>query len=63
MRRKGTPVASLSGPRRSQVLRFARNDEWAFLLRQINPTGKSSKFLSSPSRKNIPLNLSGKSVI
>jgi hypothetical protein len=45
------------------LLRFARNDEETFSLRQINPTGKSPKFLSSPSRENIPLNLSGKSLI
>jgi hypothetical protein len=31
--------------------------------RQINPSGKSPKTLSSPSRKNIPLNASGKSVL
>jgi hypothetical protein len=37
------------------------NDEEAFSLRQINPTGKSLKSLSSPLRKNISLNLSGKS--
>jgi hypothetical protein len=32
-------------------------------VRQINPTGKSPKSLSSPSRKNKSLNPSGKSVI
>jgi hypothetical protein len=32
-------------------------------LRQIGTTGKSLKSLSIPSRKNIPLALSGKSVI
>jgi hypothetical protein len=42
---------------------LARNDEETFSLRQINPTGKSVQSLSIPSRKNIPLNLSGKSVI
>ena len=41
---------------------LARNDEETFSLRQINPTGKSLKSLSSPSRKNIPLTPSGKSV-
>jgi hypothetical protein len=30
-------------------------------VRQINPTGKSPKTLSSPFEKNIPLNPSGKS--
>jgi hypothetical protein len=30
-------------------------------LRQINPTGKSPRNLSSPSRKNISLNLKNKS--
>jgi hypothetical protein len=30
-------------------------------LRQINPTGKSLIFVSSPISKNIPLNPSGKS--
>ena len=40
----------------------ARNDAQSqFLLRQNSSTGKSAKSLSSPSRKNIPLNLSGKS--
>jgi len=34
--------------------------QWA---RQINTTGKSPKSLSIPSRKNIPLTPSGKSVI
>jgi hypothetical protein len=32
-----------------------------FWPRQIDPTGKSPKSLSSPFRKNIPLNPSGKS--
>jgi hypothetical protein len=43
------------------TLRCARNDEESLLLRQNSSTGKSPKSLSSPSRKNIPLNLSGKS--
>jgi hypothetical protein len=42
---------------------LARNDEESFSLRHINPTGKSLKSLSIPSRKNIPLAPSGKSVI
>ena len=41
--------------------RFARKDEVASLVRQSNATGKLPKSLSTPSRKNIPLNLSGKS--
>ena len=45
------------------LLRFARNDELHCRVRQINPTGKSPKSLSIPSRKNIPLAPSGKSVI
>jgi Phage terminase, small subunit len=45
------------------LLRFARNHEETFSLRQNNPTGKSPEFLSSPSAKNIPLNPSGKSVL
>jgi hypothetical protein len=40
---------------------IAMNDEESLLLRQNSSTGKSAKNLSSPSRKNIPLNLSGKS--
>jgi hypothetical protein len=32
-------------------------------IQQIHPTGKSPKTLSSPFRKNIPLNPSGKSVL
>jgi len=43
------------------LLRSARNGEKLLSLRQINMTGKSPKSLSSPSRKNIPFNLSGKS--
>ena len=45
------------------LLRCARNAcrrQWA---RQINPTGKSHKTCPVPSRKNIPLAPSGKSVI
>jgi hypothetical protein len=45
------------------LLRIAGKGEYAHLLRQINSTGKSPKSLSSPSRKNIALALSGKSVI
>jgi hypothetical protein len=41
----------------------SRKGEYAHLLRQINPAGESPKSLSSPSRKNIALALSGKSVI
>jgi len=51
------------GPRRYLVLRFACKDECAIPLRQINLTGKSVQNLSIPSRKNIPLAPSGKSVI
>ena len=47
--------------RRHGLLRFARNDEIAWSLRQSNPTGKSPETLSIPLAKNIPLNASGKS--
>ena len=43
------------------LFRFARNDEMHCSPRQINPSGKSIKNVSIPSRKNIPLCLSGKS--
>jgi hypothetical protein len=36
---------------------------WRQQARQNNPTGKSTKNPSSPSAKNIPLALSGKSVM
>jgi hypothetical protein len=35
----------------------------SFRLRPIGTTGKITKSLSTPSHKNIPLNLSGKSVL
>jgi hypothetical protein len=47
--------------RRAQGDRGTHGD--AFSLRQINTTGKSPESLSIPSRKNKPLNPSGKSVI
>jgi hypothetical protein len=65
--------------RHDGLLRFARNDGGAYCfaslamaklnlrVRQNNPTGKSlpefQNPLSSPSRKNISLNASGKSVV
>jgi hypothetical protein len=50
------------------TLRFAHptnlcNDQVASPLRHINPTGKSIKNLSIPSRENIALAPSGKSVM
>jgi hypothetical protein len=36
---------------------------WTIRVRQNNSTGKSPKSLSSPSRKNIPLNVRRKSVL
>ena len=46
-----------------ELLRFTRKRNPAALLRPINTTGKSPKSLSTPPRKNIPLNPSGKSVV
>jgi hypothetical protein len=43
--------------------RFACNDESAFSPATNQPDGQITKSLSSPSRKNIPLNLSGKSLV
>ena len=45
------------------LLRFTRKRNLAAGPRQNNPPGKSPKTLSSLWRKNIPLNVSGKSVI
>jgi hypothetical protein len=45
----------------TKLLRAARKRNLAAGLRQNNPPGKSPKSLSSPSRKNIPLNMSCKS--
>jgi hypothetical protein len=45
------------------LLRLARNEIIAAQVRQSNPTGKSTKTLSIPAAKNIPLAPSGKSVI
>jgi hypothetical protein len=47
----------------SQLRRLARKRNLAGRPRQNNATGKSPKNLSSPRRKNIPLNTSGKSVV
>jgi hypothetical protein len=55
----GTPTFF---PTCSELLRVARKRDLDTRVRQNNPTGKSIKSLSSPSRKNIPLNPSGKSV-
>jgi hypothetical protein len=43
------------------VLRTPRNDGSGCQAHSQLPVGQITKFLSSPSRKNIPLNLSGKS--
>jgi hypothetical protein len=53
---KGGPVA-----KKCRLLRFARKRNPASGPRQNNPPGKSLESLSSPSRKNIPLNMSCKS--
>jgi hypothetical protein len=49
------------------VMRGADKEDRVLLVRPIDPTGKSAvdfqNPLSSPSRKNIPLSSSGKSVI
>ena len=42
-------------------LRITRKRNSGARLRQTGTTGKSLQFLSIPSRKNIPLNASGKS--
>ncbi|SHG56629.1 hypothetical protein SAMN05444169_3085 [Bradyrhizobium erythrophlei] len=52
-----------AGRKKCQLLRLARKRNPAAGPRQNNPPGKSPKTLSTPSRKNIPLNVSGKSVI
>jgi hypothetical protein len=46
-----------------RLRRRVRNEEVASSVRQSNATGKSPKNLSIPSHENIPLALSGKSVI
>ena len=46
-----------------ELRRVSRKHKLMPEVRQINPTGKSLKTLSIPSRKNIPLASSGKSVI
>jgi hypothetical protein len=46
-----------------ELRRLARKKNLATSLRQNNATGKSPKTLSSPLQKNIPFNLSGKSVV
>ena len=46
-----------------EARRCVRKQDFAADLRQTNTTGKSLKSLSIPSRKNIPLAPSGKSVI
>jgi hypothetical protein len=45
------------------LLRFPRNRNPTKAVRQITTTGKSAESLSSPSHKNILLNLSGKSMV
>jgi hypothetical protein len=45
------------------LLRFARNDDFACARATKQPDGQISKNLSSSSRKNIPLNPSGKSAL
>jgi len=47
----------------TKLLRRARKRNLAAGPRQNNPPGKSLKFMSSRLAKNIPLNMSGKSVI
>jgi hypothetical protein len=59
---EGVSNPSLCMPR-YRLLRSARNDECEFEVRQSNATGKSVQSLSIPSRKNIPLAPSGKSLI
>jgi hypothetical protein len=49
--------------RPTKLLRFARKRNLAPGPRQNNPPGKSPKILSSPHRKNILLNVAGKSVL
>ena len=56
-----TSVVSLGGQSGYRLCRFVCNDEVALQVRQSNPTGKSTKVCPVPSRKNIPLNPSGKS--
>ena len=45
------------------LLRFTRNDENGIPCATNWHDGQITKNLSTPSRKNIPLNVSGKSVI
>jgi hypothetical protein len=47
----------------TDLLRRARKRNLAAGPRQNNPPGKSPKAVSSPYRKNIPLNVAGKSVL
>jgi hypothetical protein len=63
-----TPTGSIRRIHRRQaqeifVEQACANDKIVEPIQQIHPTGKSLKTLSSPSRKNIPLNPSGKSVL
>jgi hypothetical protein len=48
---------------RMRATRWIAMTMWRHQARQIDPTGKSPKNLSSPRAKNIPLSPSGKSVI
>jgi hypothetical protein len=48
-------------PTPQKLRRSSRKHDLFSKLRQNNPTGKSVRSLSSPSRKNIPLPSSGKS--
>jgi hypothetical protein len=56
-------VGTLRFAHPTKLLRFTRKEEMKQRPRQNNPTGKSLKTLSSPCRKNISLNPSGKSVL
>jgi hypothetical protein len=56
-------VGTLRFAHPTKLLCFMRKEEMKPRPRQNNPTGKSPKTLSSPFRKNIPLNPSGKSVL
>jgi hypothetical protein len=63
-----TPTGSIRRIQRRQAQEiFAEKacakDKIVEPIQQIHPTGKSPKTLSSPFRKNIPLNPSGKSVL
>ena len=57
------PILQTTDIVKRELLRVARKRNLATGPRQNNPTGKSPKTPSSPFWKNIPLNMSGKSVI